>query len=168
MPVKKITLIALLTSLCVVLRYAFGLFPNIKPITAIFLVVCLKVGLFESILLACSTMLVTGFLMGFGPWVFWQMGTYTLILVVWKLASRFLAVFLPENSQGWIQITGAGLMGFFYGFVISIFSAIFYGSVFWPYWLNGLSYDFLHALSTALFYPLIIRIFRRYYHEKNQ
>lgn len=166
MPLRKITLIAILTSLSIVLRYAFGLFPNIKPITALFLVVCLQVGLLESILLACLTMLVTGFLMGFGPWVFWQMGTYTFVLLVWKYVIGPLSRLLAMKWQLWVQTVCVGLMGMLYGFVISIFSAIFYGSVFWPYWLNGLSYDALHALSTALFYPIILSIFRRLYHEK--
>lgn len=135
MPLRKITLIAILTSLSIVLRYAFGLFPNIKPITALFLVVCLQVGLLESILLACLTMLVTGFLMGFGPWVFWQMGTYTFVLLVWKYVIGPLSRLLAMKWQLWVQTVCAGLMGMLYGFVISIFSAIFYGSV----WLGLLA-----------------------------
>lgn len=167
MSVRKITLVALLASLSIVLRYAFGPFPNIKPITAIFLVTCMQVGLLESVLVASLTMLVTGFLMGFGPWIFWQIGTYALVLLVWKYLILPLTNLLPRKAALWIQTIFAGLMGMLYGFVISIFSAVFYGSVFWPYWLNGLSYDSLHALSTVLFYPIILSIFRRFYHEKN-
>lgn len=167
MSVRKITLIALLASLSIVLRYVLGPFPNIKPVTAIFLVVCLQIGLLEAILVASITMLVTGFFMGFGPWILWQICTYTLVLFLWKYLFTPVIRLLPEKVSILIQSILAGLMGMLYGFVISIFSAVFYGSVFWPYWLNGLSYDALHALSTALFYPLILSIFRRLYHEKN-
>ncbi|KXT77124.1 Substrate-specific component CbrT of putative cobalamin ECF transporter [Streptococcus sp. DD10] len=168
MTVRKITQLTFLVSLSVVLRYLFGPFPNIKPITALFLVIGLQLGLGEAILVANLVMLITGFLLGFGPWILWQMGTYTLVLLFWRvLVCPFTSLFSNSTRIGF-QAVLAGLMGMLYGFIISIFSALFYGSSFLPYWLNGLMFDCLHAVSTIMFYPVILSIFRRFYHEEIQ
>lgn len=166
MPVKKLTQLTFLVSLCIVLRYLFGPLPNIKPITAIFLVICLQQGLLESVLVSSLVMLITGLLLGFGPWIAWQMGTYALILLLWKVVVPPLTKLFPKSWQPSFQVLCAASMGMLYGWVISLFSALFYGTSFLPYWLNGLSFDLLHALSTAFFYPIILTIFRRFYHEE--
>lgn len=167
MSTRKLTQLALLISLSIVLRYVFGPFPNIKPITAIFLVIAGMLGIWEAIIVSSLTMIITGFLLGFGPWILWQMATYALILSIFKYLVLPISQSMPQAVSLAVQTIFAGGMGFLYGFIISMFSAVFYGSLFWPYWLSGLSYDALHAVSTFLFYPIIVTIFRRFYDEKN-
>ena len=61
----------------------------------------------------------------------------------------------------------AGLTGYLYGFVISIFSVYFYHiPKFWVYYLQGLPFDTLHALGNIGFWillsPLLPRIIQKY------
>lgn len=73
----KLTRVAILSALCVVLRYAFAPLPNIQPITAIFLITVVLFDLKEGVATVTITMLVSSFLMGFGPWVFLQIISFT-------------------------------------------------------------------------------------------
>ncbi len=61
----RLTRLAILTALACVLRIAFGAFPNVKPITALFFVLILAYGLADAIIVSTLTMIATGFLMGF-------------------------------------------------------------------------------------------------------
>ncbi|MBW1570690.1 ECF transporter S component, partial [Streptococcus sp. SPC0] len=45
----KLTRVAILSALCVVLRYAFAPLPNIQPITAIFLITVVLFDLKEGV-----------------------------------------------------------------------------------------------------------------------
>ena len=58
----RLTRLAILTALACVLRIAFGAFPNVKPITALFFVLILAYGLADAIIVSTLTMIVTGFL----------------------------------------------------------------------------------------------------------
>lgn len=158
----RLTRIALMAALCVALRYAFGAFPNVKPITAIFLVLTISWGLLDAWLVMALTMTVTALVLGFGPWVAWQLAAYTVVLGLWK----FLAYPLTSLSQSAIikqisQASLAGFMGIIYGLVIDSLSAILYSMPIWAYVLNGLGFNLAHALSTAIFYPIITTIFAR-------
>lgn len=117
---QKISRIAILSALCVALRYAFSSLPNIQPITAIFLITAIVYGLSDSILIMSLTMLVSSFLLMFGPWVIWQIFSFTVILVIWKYLLYPLTKFLKFakiNEIVW-QSLFAGLLGIVYGLVI--------------------------------------------------
>ncbi|WP_105209777.1 ECF transporter S component [Streptococcus suis] len=159
--VKRLSRIVLLVALAIVLRLAFGAFPNIKPLTAIFLVALSYMGLMDAWLVMALTMVVSGLLFGFGPVVLWQVLSFGLVqLLWWGLVRPFLH---KEHFAIWLQSLLAAVLVYVYGFVISILSAWQFGLAPFIFWLNGLFFDSLHAVSTFLFYPIIYHIFRRFY-----
>ncbi|MGT2895290.1 ECF transporter S component [Streptococcus entericus] len=162
MNTRRLAQIALLSALSVALRYAFGAFPNIKPITAIFLVLSITLVLADSLMVMALTMVVTSFIFGFGPWVLWQLLAYGVVLFLWKMLCYPLTKSLKSATiRGVAQSVLAGLMGILYGLVIDSVSALFYQMPIWAYLLNGISFNLAHAISTALFYPIIVTIFAR-------
>ncbi|HFU4500426.1 TPA: ECF transporter S component [Streptococcus suis] len=159
--VKRLSRIVLLVALAIVLRLAFGAFPNIKPLTAIFLAALSYMGLMDAWLVMALTMVGSGFLFGFGPVVLWQVLSFGLIqLIWWGLVRPFMH---KERFTIWLQSLLAAVLVYVYGFVISILSAWQFGIAPFIFWLNGLFFDSLHAVSTFLFYPIIYHIFRRFY-----
>ncbi|MGT2925947.1 ECF transporter S component [Streptococcus cuniculipharyngis] len=162
MALKRLSQLALLSAVCIILRYLFAGIPNVQPITAIFLTITIRMGLVDGVLVAAVTMLVTGFLLFFGPWVLWQILSYSLILCLWK----FLCYPISQRKS-WLESALAGLLAFLYGLVIDSITALFYGAPVWPYVLAGSVFNLAHGLSTSLSYPIIITVFRRFTHEKN-
>lgn len=160
MTAQKISRIAILASLCIALRFAFFPFANIKPITAIFLVSSLFLPMADAFLIMALTMVGTAIYMGFGIVVLWQILSFAVIMLVWKWA--WFGLRLSSWNSVLIPMLLAAVVTFLYGLVISLLSALQFGVNPWVYWLNGLSFDVAHAVSTALFYPIIDGIFRRF------
>ncbi|MDG3142131.1 ECF transporter S component [Streptococcus suis] len=156
---RQMTKIALLSALCVVLRYAFAPFPNIQPISALFFVLVTVEGLGFAVLVMSLSMLISSFLLGFGIWVIFQIISFAVVLVIWR--------FLPKRSGSvWATIL-SGVLAFGYGIVIDSLMAPIFGMPWWSYVLAGLPFNLNHALSTLCFYPLLHLILRRYYDEKS-
>lgn len=153
MTTTRLTRLAILTALACVLRLAFGAFPNVKPITALFFVLILAYGLVDACLVSSLTMIVTGFLMGFSLIILGQIITYVVILTLGALLFRRIQSMLLRTGLVFLLTMG-------YGFIISLFSAALFGSTFWPFWLSGLSFDLAHAVSTAIFFPMLLTIFK--------
>lgn len=158
MPVRRMTRIVLLAALCIVWRSALVFLPNVKPVTAIFLVSLMYMSLEDSLLVMALTMLGSGILLGFGIVVFWQILSFAIILFLW----RFLILPFTQNKL-WLQMLLAGLSAMLYGSVIDTISAVQFGANLYIYWLNGFWFNMLHAVSTVLFYPIIYTLFRRFY-----
>ncbi|HEL2621168.1 TPA: hypothetical protein TZ816_001251 [Streptococcus suis] len=156
--VRRVSQLVVLSSLTIVLRVVFGPLPNIKPLTAIFLIVLSYFSLLESWILMILVMVGSGLLFGFGTVVLWQVLSFAFIQFIWWLA---IGPFIKkENIPLWLQSLLAGILVFLYGLTISFLSA---GTSPIVFWLNGLVFDSLHAASTVLFYPIIDYIFRRFY-----
>ena len=163
MTLKKISRIAVFSALCIALRLAFGLFPNIKPITAIFLSYTLFYGLGEGLLVMVMTMLITSSVLGFGPWVLGQFISYAAALCFWFfLYHPALRRIKAAGKKQLLESLGAGLVALIYGIMIDTYSAVLFGSPVWPMLISGLYFNLAHCLSTVLFYPLITTIFRRF------
>ncbi len=164
MTVKEMARIAILSSLCVALRLLFGPFPNIKPITALFLLLIAYLPFWQVAIISALTMLVTGLYLGFGIWVLWQIVAYAIVLLVWKGLDR---IFFPKREATLLlQTILSGLTPFIYSLVIGLFSSLTYGSNLWLYLLNGVSFDVLHAVSTVCFYPVLFYILRRFFKDE--
>lgn len=172
---QKIARLAVLSALCIALRYAFSGFPNVQPVTAIFLVISITIGWFDSLVVASVTMLISSFLLGFGPWVIWQIMSFSVIILLWHFVVYPMTIaLLPESAKHYhlsaefILSVFAAVMGFLYGMVIDSSMALLYGSPIIPYVLAGTPYNIAHAVSTAVFYPVITYSFRRIVlNEKN-
>ena len=153
MMTTRLTRLAILMALACVLRIAFGAFPNVKPITALFFVLVLVYGLADAIIVSSLTMVVTGFLMGFSVIILGQMLSYAVILSLGALVFKGVKPLVFRTVVIFI-------LTMFYGFIISIISAQLFGSLFWHFWLSGLTFDLAHAVSTALFFPILATIFK--------
>lgn len=164
MSAKKMSQIALLAALCIVFRAAFAPFPNVKPVTAFFLVSLLHLDLLDCLLIMSLTMLGSSLIFGFSLVVLWQILSFLLLMLIWRFAVLPLTQFFKRRV--WIQSVLAGLLAFSYGFWISIPISFQFGTNLYIYWLNGLFFDLLHGVSTVLFYPIIYQLFRRFYHDE--
>lgn len=164
MSAKKMSQIAILAALCIVLRVAFAYFPNVKPVTAFFLVSLLYLDFWDSFLVMALTMLGSSLIFGFSLVVAWQILSFGVILLLWRYLVLPLTKRLKQRVM--LQSVLAGLVAFSYGFWISIPIAYQFGANLYFYWLNGLFFDLLHAISTVLFYPVIYLLLRRFYHDE--
>ena len=160
--IRKITLIALLSTLL------FAWIPNVQPVTVILLIITLEMGLVEGILTASLSMILSNIFLGMGPWTLYQIASFAIVILVFSCLKPFW-------RQTWKQpllklaffTIMAGLTGYLYGFVISIFSVYFYHiPKFWVYYLQGLPFDTLHAFGNIGFWillsPLLPRIIQKY------
>lgn len=166
--IRKITLIALLSTLAYVGRILFAWIPNVQPVTVILLIITLEIGLVEGILTASLSMFLSNIFLGMGPWTLHQIASFAIVILVFSCLK-------PLSRQTWKQpllklaffTIMAGLMGYLYGFVISIFlciSIIFlnFGYIIykdcplihymlWEIWAFGLSYHhYCHVLFKSI------------------
>ena len=169
--IRKITLIALLSTLAYIGRLLFAWIPNVQPVTVILLIITLELGLVEGILTASLSMILSNIFLGMGPWTLYQIASFAIVILVfsclkplwrktWKQTLLKLAFFTMM----------AAFTGYLYGFVISIFSIYFYHiPKFWVYYLQGLPFDTLHAFGNIGFWillsPLLPRIIQKYQHK---
>lgn len=166
MPIRYMTRIAILSALCVVLRFAFSSLPNVQPITAIFLVSSIILGITDAILMMAITMLVTGFLLGFTPVVFWQIFSFSVILLLWRYlfypVTKWFKFDRMKSNQISIELGMqsffTGVLGFLYGVQIDFVYAFIYKMPLWTYIGAGFTFNLAHAVSTVIFYPIIYSI----------
>lgn len=166
MSIRRMSQIVILTALSIALRFAFAPFPNIKPVSAIFLTSLCFFSLRDSLWIMTLTMLGSSLLFGFGIVVFWQIMSFAVVMCFWRLL--IVPLVWKKKLSLVCQSLLSGAILFLYGFTISLPIAWQYGTNPIVYWLNGLSFDILHSVSTILFYPIIYSIFRRYAPYENE
>ncbi len=155
--IYRTALIAVLTALACVLRLWLVALPNVKPITAMFLAFALVLGLTDSLWIMALTMLATGLILGFSPLVAGQIIVYALIIMLFKSLAQL------TTNLGILSLLTA-LSALLYGCLISVFSGLLYGfgpGGFLAYWLAGLPFDLAHALSTFIFFPIVMLILKQ-------
>ena len=85
MSARRMSQIAILAALCIALRLVFAPFPNVKPVTAFFLVSLLYLDFWDSFLIMMLTMLGSSLIFGFSLVVAWQIFGFGVILLLWRL-----------------------------------------------------------------------------------
>ncbi|MGT2935812.1 ECF transporter S component [Streptococcus castoreus] len=160
MSAKIIRRVAIMSTLCFVLRLAFSGLPSVQPITALLLVYLLYFGLTEVMLAMGIGMFLSAFPLGFGPWIFWQIMCFSFVLILWRcvcypLANKFLRVSVIA------QAVGAAFCAFLYGVMIDSCFAYLYSMSWWSYVLAGMSFNMVHTVSTLFFFPLILMFLKR-------
>ena len=140
-PVRAVALLGLLTALCTVLRIVKVPIPNVQPVTDILMIVTL--------------------LLGFRLWTLPQIVAYACCMVIVIVMVTILPVI---RRRIWLQIGLAGLLGYLYGFIVSLGMAVI-GSLnglgFWAYYVSGLPFDTYHAIGNLVFYPIVLAILRQ-------
>lgn len=158
-PVESIVLIAVLTALATVGRILLMSIPAVNLASFIIIMVGVVFGKEEGFLVGALTALVSGFFMGMGYWVLFQMLAWGLMgaSAGW-LASRF-------DNVGFRIVFGL-LWGFFYGWITDI-SAIFYSGTaleitpIIALYLNGVSYDLTHGVTNAVLLVVLYDWFKK-------
>ncbi|RXT58394.1 ECF transporter S component [Lacticaseibacillus chiayiensis] len=160
-PVRAVALLGLLTALCTVLRIVKVPIPNVQPVTDILMVVTLLLGMRWGLSLTVSTLVVSNLVLGFGLWTLPQIAAYMVCLLVLQMVVLVLPM---VRRVFWLQMGLAGLLGYLYGFVVSLGMAII-GSLnglgFWAYYISGLLFDTYHALGNLAFYPIVLLVLQQ-------
>ncbi|XJS10563.1 ECF transporter S component [Aerococcaceae bacterium WGS1372] len=155
--VNRLTILALLITLCHIGRIAFQFLPNIQPVTAIIILVTITMGLMEGMIVSVGSMVLSNILLGMGPWTVYQILSYIIIvLVVGSLRTYYFKLEGHDHLSRIIFALISGGAGLLYGFVISILSAHLFGVVnFWIYYIQGLPFDVMHMVGNIVFFLLL-------------
>ena len=87
--IRKITLIALLSTLAYIGRLLFSWIPNVQPVTVILLIITLEMGLVEGILTASLSMILSNIFLGMGPWTLYQIASFAIVILVFSCLKPF-------------------------------------------------------------------------------
>lgn len=155
--VNRLTILALLTTLCHVGRIAFQFLPNVQPVTTIIVLVTLTMGTLEGSFVSAGSMVLSNILLGMGPWTVYQILSYiAVVLVVGLLRKLYRRMDGKPHLRRLLFAFVSGGAGLLYGFVISVFSAQLFSVVnFWVYYMQGLSFDVMHMVGNIIFFLLL-------------
>lgn len=168
--VRRIALLSLMTAAITVGRLAFAIpaLPNIQPMTAMLIIIVLKLDMIDGLVVAFTSLILTNLILGMGPWTIAQMASFGVIVVLTELLKVF---YKPGSYINRLFFSVWGLLvGFIYGIVISYITYHLMSlSNFWVYWINGLPFDFLHGIGTVVFYfilePIFEPLIQKYYQK---
>lgn len=156
--VRKLAMLSILVSLCYVGRIVFQFLPNVQPMTVILLIITLTMGTRDGLLVTGASLLLSNMVLGMGPWIFYQMISYIIII---GMTGIFLRPLYQRPGTKILLTTYAFLTGLLYGFIISFFSSKMFGMTsFWAYYLMGVPFDLMHALGNAGFYLILEPVLR--------
>lgn len=156
--IKEITYLGLLIAACVVGRTLFQAVPNVQPATAIFLIITLYLGVTRGLIVCLATMTITNLYMGMGSWIIGQIISYTFIIILFGVLCK---INLYKKSL-LLQSIYSFLSGFIYGFIFFLVDVQIFGiKAFLPYYLQGVPFDFLHAIGNIGFYIILAPILKR-------
>lgn len=160
----KLTLLALLSALAVVSRYALAFLPNVQPVTSLIIICGLFLGPLAAIIMAILTTFLSNILLGMGIWTIWQVVAWGLIGVISGLLGKS-----KRRLPTLVVVIFAAFSGYFYGLIISLVTYQVAGK-FWPYYLAGLPFDTYHAIGNVaiilIFYPIVSRFFIKYAQDR--
>ena len=144
---RNITLVALLSAICVVSRIVLQFLPNIKPVTTIIILVALYIGATESIEVAFVSTMVSNMVLGMGIWTVFQILSWVVIAVL----ASILSPVLKRLSPFALSLYSAA-NGFLFGFIVSWEKLLYVGvKGFWIYYISGIPFDVLHAVGNFAF-----------------
>lgn len=151
----ELVLIAVMTSVAVVGRFAFAALPGMSPITAIAALTAMYFGPAAGFLTGSLSALVSNVLFGQGPWTPFQM-------IAWGLTGYFGGVLGAGGllSHKW-QLAFYGLLsGVLFSFLMDIWTVLSVdGTFLWTRYLAALGtaapYTLVYAVSNAAFLVLL-------------
>ncbi|MDR0883259.1 MAG: ATP-binding cassette domain-containing protein [Oscillospiraceae bacterium] len=156
---RELVLLAVLIALAVAGRAAFFMFPQVKPMLAVVIIAGVTFGGEAGFLVGAMAAFVSNFFFGQGPWTPWQMFALGLI--------GFLAgvVFRGETlRRSRVALCAFGGLSAFvlYGGLLNAASVLMVqtqptAALFLTAYAQGLPFDLLHALVTAVLLALIAR-----------
>lgn len=159
--IRWLTTASLISTVSFTGRIAFQSIPNVQPLTTIVIICILANGFSFGATVSLLSLLLSNMLLGMGLWTFPQITGYMSICLITFCLSSFL-----EKSHLFVKSFFAGLMGFLYGFIISIIQSPFLGiQNFLAYYLQGLPFDLFHAVSNfgfmLILYPILMPLLKK-------
>ncbi len=144
-----------LLALAVIGRWLFMTIPNVQPTTAILMLTALCIGLNAAAVLALFVPILSGLLLGIGPFVFYQFLGWLLIVT---LVSSFRPLWMKSSI---LFLTLGFFSGFLYGWTTNLAFFEVIGADFWKLLLLSVPFDLAHGLSNVVFLFLIRPLFER-------
>lgn len=144
-----------LLALAVIGRWLFMTIPNVQPTTAILLLTALLISLNGAAILALFVPILSGLLLGIGPFVLYQFLGWLLVVVLVRLFRPILL-----KSTVLFLIVGF-LSGFFYGWTTNLAFIEVVGIDIVKLFLLSLPFDFAHGVSNVIFLIIIRPLFER-------
>lgn len=161
MTTRRMTNIAMLSCLSFVGRIMFAFLPNFQPTTTIIIIITMYFGLSDGLLVATISMLMSNLYLGMGIWTMAQIVSYAFVVI----GVHFLMKLKIRKS--YFSVISL-LLGLFYGFVISLVQAPFFGwNIFIPYYVSGIPYDISHAVGNYLFFIILHPVLRNILKNQN-
>jgi energy-coupling factor transport system substrate-specific component len=148
---RELVLLALLSTLMLVLQVALAALPNVEMVSLLVLLYTLHYRK-KAIAVIYVFVLCEGLIYGFGLWFINYLYVWT---VLWGIAMLCRSV---DSPIAWALILG--MYGLMFGLLCAL-PYVFIGGVrmAWAYFLNGIPFDLAHgasnlAIALALFGPL--------------
>mgnify|MGYP005751680835 FL=1 len=144
-----------LLALAVIGRWLFMTIPNVQPTTAIIMLTALLVSLNGAAILALFVPILSGLLLGIGPFVFFQFLGWLLVVVLVHL-------FRPILLRSTILFLLLGLLsGFLYGWTTNLAFIEVVGKDVVKLLLLSFPFDLAHGISNVVFLIMIRPLFER-------
>jgi energy-coupling factor transport system substrate-specific component len=163
-PAYRIAIIGILAAVNLASRVYLVFLPNMKPVTAIIILVTIVFGLRFGLELSVTTVLASGLVYGLGMVAVFQILAWCVIVAFTALLNRVV-----KNCRKMIIFAAwAFACGYIFGFFVSLqmLAPSRSASFFWIYYLNGIPFDTLHAIGNIVFYPLcyaaLLPVFKRH------
>ena len=150
--VRRLTLIAVMTSLSIVSRFVFAALPAFKPMTAIVILTGVYLGPEAGFLCGCLTAFLSNFYFGQGPWTPFQM-------VALGLIGLFAALIFSNKRVKRLKTPFKLIFLCLYGLISGVFYSFFLDTwtMLWTYGtINGAGY--LAVLAAAVPYTILYSV----------
>lgn len=162
---REICLIGILSAVNIASRVALQALPNFKPVTSIIIISVLLFGLSFGIKLTVVTTIASNMILGMGTWTIFQILSWVVICLFTQCISDFYKK-INKAPPLLLMALYAFLMGYVFGFVVSLEQLIIGGPVwFGIYYAQGLLFDTFHAVGNFVFYllcaPILMRLFKQ-------
>jgi hypothetical protein len=147
--------LAMMIAVTHVSRLAFSFLPNVQPVTVIVLFITCIFGWKDGAIVASLSLILSNLTMGMGIWTVAQISAYLLIVLLTYICQKLIDS-LPLAVIWWALY--AGIVGYLYGFLLSILQAPILGLNFQgilAYWVAGLVFDSYHAIGNVGFYIIL-------------
>ncbi|WP_215142754.1 hypothetical protein [Exiguobacterium qingdaonense] len=144
-----------LLALAVIGRWLFMTIPNVQPTTAILMLTALFISLNGAATLALFVPILSGLLLGIGPFVIYQ-------FLGWLLVVSLVRLLRPLLLKSTVLFLGFGFFsGFLYGWTTNVAFLEVIGVDFLKLLLLSFPFDLAHGISNVLFLLLIRPLFKR-------
>lgn len=159
--VRWLTTAALMSAASFTGRLLFQSIPNVQPLTTIIIICTLVFGFYFGSTVAILSIMISNLFLGMGVWTIAQIVAFLSICGI-----TFLLKPLLNKLPLIILALYAGIMGYWFGFIISVVQAPFFGiQKFWIYYLQGIPFDTFHAVGNFIFflilYPVLLPLFKK-------